>query len=71
MKKLVVRYGLSFVVFKFSLVFFIVFLFLSNFGGKRTIPLDHIVTLVKGLSPTLMTYYGLIVILFRSWVSVL
>ena len=55
--------------FKFLVLSFIgIFMFFIpiEFGGKRTIPLDHLVTLVKGLSPTLMTYYGLVVILLGA-----
>lgn len=35
-------------------------------GGKSTIPLDHAVTFVKGAAPSLMPFYGLIVIILGA-----
>ena len=34
--------------------------------GKTTIPIDHVVTFIKGFSPILMEYYALIVIIIGS-----
>ena len=35
-------------------------------GGKSTIPLDHVVSFIKGLSPTLSKYYALVVIILGA-----
>jgi len=55
--------------FKFlvlSLIGVFMFFIPIEIGGKSTIALDHVVTFVKGLSPSLMPYYGLVVIILGA-----
>ncbi len=47
----------------FSLVGIFMFFVPISISGKSTIPLDHVVSFLKGLSPTASTYYALIVII--------
>ncbi len=47
----------------FSLVGIFMFFVPISVGGKSTIPLDHVVSFLKGLSPTASAYYALIVII--------
>lgn len=64
--------------FKFvvlSLIGIFMFFIPIELGGTRTIPLDHVVSFIRGSAPALMPYYGLVVIILgaiypflsRSW----
>lgn len=55
--------------FKFivlSLIGIFMFFIPITIGGKSTIPLDHVVTLVKTTAPALMPYYALVVIILGA-----
>ncbi|MBN2899564.1 MAG: YjiH family protein [Clostridia bacterium] len=55
--------------FKFvflSLIGIFMFFIPITIGGTKTIPLDHVVTMIKGAAPGLMPYYGLIVIILGA-----
>ena len=55
--------------FKFivlSLVGIFMFFIPIEIGGSSTIPLDHVVSFIKGMAPGLMPYYGLIVIVMGA-----
>lgn len=55
--------------FKFvvlSLIGIFMFFIPITLGGKTTIPLDHVVTIVKSSAPALMPYYALIVIILGA-----
>jgi nucleoside recognition membrane protein YjiH len=55
--------------FKFvvlSLIGIFMFFIPIELGGKSTIPLDHVVSFIRGAAPALMPYYGLIVIIFGA-----
>lgn len=55
--------------FKFvvlSLIGIFMFFIPITVAGKKTIPLDHLVSFVKGSAPSLMPYYALIVIILGA-----
>ncbi len=51
----------------FSLIGVFMFFIPISIGGKSTIPLDHVVSYLKGLSATASSYYALIVIILGGF----